>query len=792
MRSKPRSATPGFRITQRNASGALIAAPLSDEYFPVYFVEPYIGNESALGFDLATETIRREALDRARDSGRITVSGRITLVQETAVQAGVLAYLPIYRKGASLTSQAQRREYLEGFALVVCRVGYLIEHAMARLASKGIDVWVYDTTPPSKLELLHVHADPTLRANTPRTPPADVFNAKDSFEVGGRRWEVVATPAPGAFVPPATYLARLSLLAGLLMTGMLVWYMRALQRYGLQMAQANCALDREISEHRRTTEARKKSDARFRQILESAADAIVISDEQGQILTINRQAERLFGFHRQELIGKPVELLLPEPFREKHASKRRAYQTDPKHRTVISNQELIGRRKDGALVPLEISLTPTSLDEEQMVTAIIRDISARKETEAELRRLNRTQTVLSICNNTLARSIDEEGLLSAFCANLVEVGGYRFAWVGYVAPNAKSVRIMAHAGYVDAGLSVVKTTWTDSDDDSCACQMAIRTGKPVVLRDIERETKFTPWRKAALRLGYRSMIALPLMVNSRAFGNFSIFSEEVNTFNDKEVRLLTELAEDLAFGIGTLRARAGQERKVRLLREEVERDARKRLAATLHDGVAQSVQAVNLGLKRLRALGSGGQQLNTDLLNQIIDDVGAIIGELREVSHELRPLYLEQMGLTEAIRYYSSELSERAGINIRVSAKKVAAVTDARVREQCFLSVREALTNAIKHGNASRIDVVLKSRSPDSLTLRISDDGIGFDTEQIFRKPSGLGLSMIRERAESVGGNAEIFSTRGKGTRVTIKVPIRADLTSTHDGPRSENPSIES
>lgn len=362
-----RSATPGFRITQRNASGALIAAPLSDEYFPVYFVEPYIGNESALGFDLASETIRREALDRARDSGRITVSGRITLVQETAVQAGVLAYLPIYRKGASLTSQAQRREYLEGFALVVCRVGDLIEHAMARLASKGIDVWVYDTTTPSKPELLHVHADPASLGDTRRPRPVDAFHAKDSFEVGGRRWEVVATPAPGAFVPPVTYLARLMLLAGLLITGMLVWYMRALQRYGLEMAQANCTLDREVAEHRQTAEALKKSDAKLRQILESAADAIVISNEQGQMLTVNRQAERLFGFDRRELTG---------------------------------------RRKDGTLVPLEISLTPTSIGEERMVTAIIRDISARKEAEAELRRLNRTQTVLSICNNTLARSVD--------------------------------------------------------------------------------------------------------------------------------------------------------------------------------------------------------------------------------------------------------------------------------------------------------------------------------------------------------------------------------------------------
>jgi PAS domain-containing protein len=75
--------------------------------------------------------------------------------------------------------------------------------------------------------------------------------------------------------------------------------------YGLEMAQANCTLDREVAEHRQTAEALKKSDAKLRQILESAADAIVISNEQGQMLTVNRQAERLFGFDRRELFISP-------------------------------------------------------------------------------------------------------------------------------------------------------------------------------------------------------------------------------------------------------------------------------------------------------------------------------------------------------------------------------------------------------------------------------------------------------------------------------------------------------
>lgn len=777
---KASSVFPGFRISDRDETGALVASPRRGEYFPVYFVEPYVGNESALGFDLASETVRQKTLHRARDSGRITVSGPVTLVQETENQAALLAYLPIYRKGAPSLSQEQRLENLEGFAVLVWRVGDLIEYAISRLASKGIDVWVFDTTVQSKSELLYGYTDSVSRDTPERFPPPSALRAEYILEVGGRQWQVIATPTPDSLVLPVFYSAWLMLLAGLLITGILSWYMRALQRYGFEMAQANRALDREVAKHLQTGAALKKSDERFRQILESAADAILISDDEGRILTVNHQAERLFGFTRDELLNQPLELLLPEDLREKHSTHRQSYFAHSEQREAINNMELSGRRKDGTMVPLEISLSPTGLNEERMVTAIIRDISARKAAEAELRRLNRTHTVLSKCNNSLARSVDEKDLLRAFCGNLVEVGGYCFAWVGYAKQNGSNgVRIMAYAGELDAELSDSGITQTDPGDETSPCGMAIGSGQAVVLRDIDRETRFTSWRQSALQLGFRSMISLPLKADAVTFGNFSIFSTVAHAFNEKEVKLLSELAEDLAFGIGTLRTRAAHQRKVRLLREEVERDTRKRVAAALHDGVAQSVQAVNLGLKRLRALAGAGQQAHTDLLNQIIDDVGGIIGELREVSHELRPLFLERMGLIEAIRYHCSELSERGGIPVHFVAQKLPVPVGERLKEQCFLSFREVLGNAIKHANASRIDVALEVLGAESLKLQIADDGVGFDPVRMFNSPVGLGLAMIGERAESIGGRAEIRSILGMGTRVTITVPLEPDLTAT-------------
>jgi len=626
---------PEFRISQRGMKGVLTTAHRRDEYFPLYFVEPGVGNEEALGFDLSSEAVSREALYRAVDSGRFAVSGPIFLGEDAEPQASLIAFLPVFREEAPQTSEAHRRNALEGLVVVVSQVGELVEHAVTQLPDRGIDVKVFDATEPSSPELLYVHADPPSRGNVLNSATTAGLRTEDTLEVGGRQWKVISELAPGAFAPAVSPTAKLTLVASLLITGIIAWYMRSLQRYGLEMARANLALDREVAEHRQTGNALKKSEQRFRRILESAADAILISDGEGRIRTVNQQAERLFGYARQELLGQSVELLLPEQLREKHAVQRSDYFARPRRRPVINNQELSARRKDGSLVPVEISLSPSGGEPEQMVTAIIRDISARKVAEAELRRLNRTHAVLSRSSSSLARSVDEQGLLSAFCNNVVEVGGYCFAWVGYAQPDsAESVRVMAHAGRVDAEFLGSKITCSRSPEESSPCGIAIRTGNAVVLRDIEREPGLTLWRDRALRLGYRSMIALPLKSNSHTFGYFSIFSDVENAFNEKEVELLAELAKDLSFGIETLRARSAHERRVRLLREEVERDTRRRIAASLHDGVAQTAQAVNLGLKRLRSLAAQGRELPADLFDNAIQDVGEIISELRKVSNE--------------------------------------------------------------------------------------------------------------------------------------------------------------
>ncbi|HEY7362820.1 MAG TPA: PAS domain S-box protein [Methylomirabilota bacterium] len=177
-------------------------------------------------------------------------------------------------------------------------------------------------------------------------------------------------------------------------------------------------------EHKRTEEALRESEGRAQALLESASEAIVIVDRHGRIVLVNAKTEAMFGYSRQELIGQPLEMLVPERLRDSHARHRQNYSLDPRVRPMGQALDLTGRRKDGSELPVEISLSFAEAGGEPLFMAFVTDITQRKNAEQELRRSqSRAEALLDAASEGIV-IVDAAGRIVSVNGKTEQLFGY--------------------------------------------------------------------------------------------------------------------------------------------------------------------------------------------------------------------------------------------------------------------------------------------------------------------------------------------------------------------------------
>ena len=285
-----------FGFTQRLPQGQLVRAGDREEYFPVFFAIK--GNEKALGFDLASDPVRNEALMRSTATGKLIATGRVKLVQETADQYGFLVFRPVYRGGVLPSSGDQRRERLMGFALAVFRIGDIVEKAGDAVHTRsGLQVGIFDADAKRGERLLY--PKPARIDDVADLPHG--FTAIREVPVAGRRWVMAVYPGPHVF-QPVHGSSWSALAAGVLLTVVLAGYLRLNHRRRLEIENRHEHLEALVRS--RTTELEGK-ESQLRLLLESTAEAIYGIDMEGKCTFCNPACLRLLGYERvEELLGK--------------------------------------------------------------------------------------------------------------------------------------------------------------------------------------------------------------------------------------------------------------------------------------------------------------------------------------------------------------------------------------------------------------------------------------------------------------------------------------------------------
>jgi len=199
---------PEFQFTERLEQGIMVAAEEREEHYPVYYVEPVIGNESALGFDLASNKTRLEALEKSRDFGIPQATASVTLVQEKEAQKGFLAFLPVY--DGFPTTEEERRDRLNGFVLGVYRIADIFVSSALSKVPLGIKMKLIDETSTSDSTVLYTH-----RSRTGLSGLEGIIYKKELPEIWGRQWSIIASPTSDYFSIRRSHLPMVIFLSGI-------------------------------------------------------------------------------------------------------------------------------------------------------------------------------------------------------------------------------------------------------------------------------------------------------------------------------------------------------------------------------------------------------------------------------------------------------------------------------------------------------------------------------------------------------------------------------------------------
>jgi PAS domain S-box-containing protein len=324
-------------------------------------------------------------------------------------------------------------------------------------------------------------------------------------------------------------------------------------------------LDKKVKELEQERAALRKSEEHLRTVTNAIPEQLFELDQDYSYQYMNAAHVNWHGLSDEIILGRRIEEVFPAQAYDiikPYLDKAYAGETTTFEAEIPDSQ--------GVLATMWIRFIPKYENGKHVagIYSIISDVSSTVEDKKRLQRVNRALHTLTKINEIIIQATDEYRFFDDVCETLAKEGGYKLVWLGMVENGQnKQVLIISHAGPDASYLDGLKVTWDDSEYGMGPTGMTIKEGRTHVVRNIESDKNYHLWRQRATDHGFASSIAIPIKLQDEVVGTINIYSSSQAAFDSSETKLLEELANDVAFGIQSLRARIQRDYAIKSLKD---------------------------------------------------------------------------------------------------------------------------------------------------------------------------------------------------------------------------------
>jgi PAS domain S-box-containing protein len=484
------------------------------------------------------------------------------------------------------------------------------------------------------------------------------------------------------------------------------------------------ALDRRITsdalqtaarskEQRRHQTALRDSEERLRAILDTAVEGIITIDERGIIESANAAAQKIFGYEEEELIGRNVSVLMPNPYRREHDGYLANYAQTGRPRIIGIGREVLGQRKDGTVFPMDLSVSEVELENQRLFTGFVRDISQRKQSETASRQL--------------AAIVENSG--DAIISKNLE--GIIATW------NQGAQALFGYSQEEMIGKSILTIIPPSRHAEEQHILQQVREGKRITHYETIRQRKD---------------------------GSLVDVSLTVSPIKDAEGRIV---------GVSKITRDISERRRLEQEVLEISERERRGIGHTLHDGLSQHLAGIELMSRALEQKLAKRSKAEAVQAAKIAEHVRDAIGQTRMVARGLSPVSIESNGLMSALQELATTVSRMFGIECRFECPEPILIGDNTVATHLYRIVQEAINNGVKHGKTKKMEIRMLRDDSGLVQLSVTDWGKGF-AKGAPNNGAGMGLQIMKYRANMVGASLDIQDLETKGVRVvcTLKAGL--------------------